>query len=135
MAENENDDDLELYDSRSSKFGKGKGKGKLTARQQAIQGEDDENVPYHEVEYLHDVPLGLIVEIGQTEKTIREVLALKKGAILEFTKQVGEPMDITVGHRLMARGEIVVVNERYGIRISEVTRPEEGDNDAEPSFG
>jgi len=50
---------------------------------------------------------------------------LKKGNLVVFEKIVGEPMDIVVGNRLMARGEIVVVNERYGVRISEVTRPEE----------
>jgi Flagellar motor switch/type III secretory pathway protein len=45
--------------------------------------------------------------------------------MLVFEKIVGEPMDVVVGNRLMARGEIVVVNERYGVRISEVTRPDE----------
>ena len=53
------------------------------------------------------------------------ILNLKKGNLVVFEKIVGEPMDIVVGDRLMARGEIVVVNERYGVRISEVTRPEE----------
>jgi len=56
---------------------------------------------------------------------VQNVLNLKKGNIVVFEKIVGEPMDIVVGNRLMARGEIVVVNERYGVRISEVTRPEE----------
>jgi len=57
--------------------------------------------------------------------SVREILGLAVGRALEFTKVVGEPMDITVSGRLMARGEIVVVNERYGVRISEVTRPDE----------
>jgi len=56
---------------------------------------------------------------------VKKILNLKKGNIVVFEKIVGEPMDIVVGNRLMARGEIVVVNERYGVRISEVTRPEE----------
>ena len=56
---------------------------------------------------------------------IQDILNLKKGNIVAFEKIVGEPMDVVVGDRLMARGEIVVVNERYGVRISEVTRPEE----------
>jgi flagellar motor switch protein FliN/FliY len=56
---------------------------------------------------------------------IRDILALKKGSVIEFMKVVGEPMDVVVNERLMARGEVVVVNERYGIRISEVTRPDE----------
>jgi flagellar motor switch protein FliN/FliY len=57
--------------------------------------------------------------------SVRDILALNVGKVVEFTKVVGEPMDITVSGRLMARGEIVVVNERYGVRISEVTRPDE----------
>ena len=86
---------------------------------------DDEEYPLHKIEFVHDVPLKLSVEIGQATLSVREILALNVGKIIEFTKVVGEPMDITVSGRLMARGEIVVVNERYGVRISEVTRPDE----------
>ena len=65
------------------------------------------------------------VEIGRCEMTARDVLALKVGSLVEFSKVVGEPMDVIIADRLMARGEVVVVNERYGVRISEVTRPDE----------
>ena len=65
------------------------------------------------------------VEIGRCEMTVRDVLALKIGSLVEFSKVVGEPMDVIIADRLMARGEVVVVNERYGVRISEVTRPDE----------
>ena len=67
----------------------------------------------------------IIAEIGRTQIPVQKVLNLKKGNLVEFNKIVGEPMDVVVGGRLMARGEIVVVNERYGVRISEVTRPDE----------
>ena len=87
--------------------------------------EEDEDSPLHKIEFMHDVPLRLSVEIGQNHLTVREILGLNVGNVIEFTKVVGEPMDITVSGRLMARGEIVVVNERYGVRISEVTRPDE----------
>ena len=92
----------------------------------AAKGHDeDADSPYHKIEFIHDVPLRLSVEIGQTQLSVREILGLGVGGIVEFTKVVGEPMDITVSGRLMARGEVVVVNERYGVRISEVTRPDE----------
>ncbi len=65
------------------------------------------------------------VEIGRCELTVRDGLALKVGSLVEFSKVVGEPMDVIIADRLMARGEVVVVNERYGVRISEVTRPDE----------
>ncbi len=96
-------------------------------------GEDDEedDIPHGEVDYLHDVPLGMHAQIGSIQKSMREVLSLKKGGIIEFDKVVGEPMDVFIGGRLMCRGEIVVVNERYGIRISEVIRAEDAHKEGE----
>ncbi len=85
--------------------------------------EDEDSL--HSVKFVEDVPLIMIVEIGRTDMEIQDILNLKKGNIVAFEKIVGEPMDVVVGDRLMARGEIVVVNERYGVRISEGTRPEE----------
>ena len=85
--------------------------------------EDEDSL--HSVKFVEDVPLIMIVEIGRTDMEIQDILNLKKGNIVAFEKIVGEPMDVVVGDRFMARGEIVVVNERYGVRISEVTRPEE----------
>lgn len=89
-----------------------------------VKSGDDDDV-YHTIKFLDDVPMILSVEIGRTNMNIRQVLNLKVGSVVEFTKIVGEPMDVLVAERLMARGEVVVVNERYGIRISEVTRPDE----------
>jgi len=92
----------------------------------AILNEEGVEIPIHTIEFLHDVPLKMIAKIGDRQKTIHDVLALKAGDVIEFSKVVGEPMDVLIGGRLMCRGEIVVVNERYGIRISEVVRT--GDN-------
>ena len=91
----------------------------------AMFGVVDESEIYHTTKFIEDVPLIMSVEIGRSDMNIKDILALKKGSVLEFMKIVGEPMDVVVNERLMARGEIVVVNERYGIRISEVTRPDE----------
>ena len=92
-----------------------------------MAGFDSENddAIYHSAKFIEDVPLLIIAEIGRTQISVQKVLNLKKGNLVEFNKIVGEPMDVVVGGRLMARGEIVVVNERYGVRISEVTRPDE----------
>ena len=89
-----------------------------------FDAENDDAI-YHSSKFIEDVPLLIIAEIGRTQISVQKVLNLKKGNLLEFKKIVGEPMDVVVGGRLMARGEIVVVNERYGVRISEVTRPDE----------
>ena len=86
--------------------------------------ENDDDI-YHSTKFIENVPLLIIAEIGRTQISVQKVLNLKKGNLVEFNKIVGEPMDVVVGGRLMARGEIVVVNERYGVRISEVTRPDE----------
>ena len=89
-----------------------------------FDAENDDAI-YHSTKFIEDVPLLIIAEIGRTQISMQKVLNLKKGNLVEFNKIVGEPMDVVVGGRLMARGEIVVVNERYGVRISEVTRPDE----------
>ena len=86
---------------------------------------ENDDAIYHSSKFIEDVPLLIIAEIGRTQISVQKVLNLKKGNLVEFNKIVGEPMDVVVGGRLMARGEIVVVNERYGVRISEVTRPDE----------
>ena len=90
----------------------------------AFGAEENEEI-FHSVKFIEDVPLIVVVEIGRTVMEVQNVLNLKIGSMVVFEKIVGEPMDIVVGDRLMARGEIVVVNERYGVRISEVTRPDE----------
>ena len=90
--------------------------------QQSLQSFDD---VYHTTKFLEDVSMLMSVEIGRCEMTVRDVLALKVGSLVEFSKVVGEPMDVIIADHLMARGEVVVVNERYGVRISEVTRPDE----------
>ena len=80
---------------------------------------------YHTTKFIEDVPLMMSVEIGRSELTVRDVLALKKGSLIEFTKVVGEPMDVIIADRLMARGEVVVVNEKFGVRLTDIVTPME----------
>ncbi len=70
--------------------------------------------------FVMDVPVELTVELGRKNVRIAEILRLGPGSILELTKANGEPLDIYVNNRLVARGEAVVVGERYGIRLTEV---------------
>jgi len=92
---------------------------------QKVDELDPDDVPHGEVDFLHDVPISVRAQTGRSQISMKNILALKSGSIVEFQKVVGEPMDIYIGGRLMCRGEIVVVNERYGIRISEVIRSED----------
>jgi flagellar motor switch protein FliN/FliY len=75
--------------------------------------------------FVMDVPVELTVELGRKNVRIADVLRLGPGSILELTKANGEPLDIYVNNRLVARGEAVVVGERYGIRLTEVLVLEE----------
>ena len=93
---------------------------------------EEEDIPHGEVDFLHDVPLSMRAQIGAVYKSMSEILKLKSGTIIEFDKVVGESMDVIVGGRLMCRGEIVVVNERYGIRISEVIRVQDSEKTLKP---
>jgi len=70
--------------------------------------------------FVMDVPVELTIELGRKTTKIGEVLRLGPGSILELSKANGEPLDVYVNNRLIARGEAVVVGERYGIRLTEV---------------
>jgi flagellar motor switch protein FliN len=74
-----------------------------------------------ELERLYDVPVELAVEIGRTHMTIRETLALGPGSIVTLNRLAGEPVDLLVNGKPIARGEVVVIDEEFGLRITEVT--------------
>jgi flagellar motor switch protein FliN/FliY len=69
---------------------------------------------------LHDVPVELAVEIGRTRMTIGETLALGPGSIVSLNRLAGEPVDLLVNGRPIARGEVVVVDEEFGLRVTEI---------------
>jgi flagellar motor switch protein FliN/FliY len=72
-----------------------------------------------------DVPLKLTVELGRTTKMVKEILALAPGSVVELDKLAGEPVDILVNERLIAKGEVVVIDENFGVRITEIVNPED----------
>ncbi len=80
-----------------------------------------------------DVTISVETRIGSIFLPVRKLLELRIGAVIETQKVVGEPMDIYMEGRLMARGEVVVVNERYGVRVTEVVRPDEFDTSMDPA--
>jgi flagellar motor switch protein FliN/FliY len=69
---------------------------------------------------LHDVPVELAVEIGRTRMTIRETLGLAPGSIVSLNRLAGEPVDLLVNGQPLARGEVVVIDEEFGLRITEI---------------
>jgi flagellar motor switch protein FliN/FliY len=77
-----------------------------------------------ELERLHDVPVELAVEIGRTHMTIRETLALGPGSIVTLDRLAGDPVDLLVNGKPIARGEVVVIDEEFGLRVTEVVGAE-----------
>ncbi len=69
---------------------------------------------------LHDVEMGVTAELGRTRMTVRDLLSLTPGAVVELDRAAGSPVDVLVNGTLIARGEVVVIDEEYGIRISEI---------------
>jgi flagellar motor switch protein FliN len=69
---------------------------------------------------LLDIPLEVVVELGRTKKKISEVLELTSGSIVELDKMSGEPVDVYVNGKLVAKGEVVVIDEHFGVRIKEI---------------
>lgn len=78
-----------------------------------------------ELEMIMDIPVKLSVELGRTRITIKQLLELAQGSVLALDGLAGEPMDILINSYLIAQGEVVVVDERYGIRITEIITPSE----------
>ena len=86
----------------------------------AAAAEDEAALQAAELERLYDVPVELAVEIGRTQMTIRETLALGPGSIVTLNRLAGEPVDLLVNGKPIARGEVVVIDEEFGLRVTEV---------------
>ncbi|NPA48414.1 MAG: flagellar motor switch protein FliN [Thermodesulfobacteria bacterium] len=87
------------------------------------QGEGGEEHP--SLDFILDIPLEISVEIGRSKMIINDLLKLSQGSIIELNKLAGEPAEIYVNQRLMARGEVVVVNDRFAVRLTEIISPQE----------
>jgi flagellar motor switch protein FliN/FliY len=76
------------------------------------------------LDILQDVELDLRIELGRTEMLIEEVVALKEGSVVTLDKLAGDPVDIIVNGRLIARGEVLVLNDNFCVRVAEILTPE-----------
>lgn len=79
----------------------------------------------HDIELILDIPVQLTVELGRTRVPIKQVLSLAQGSVIELDGLAGEPMDVLVNGCLIAQGEVVVVNEKFGIRLTDIVTPSE----------
>jgi flagellar motor switch protein FliN/FliY len=82
-------------------------------------------VPANRIDMILDIPVTLTVELGRTKIAIRNLLQLAQGSVVELDALAGEPMDVLVNGCLIAQGEVVVVNDKFGIRLTDIITPEE----------
>lgn len=88
----------------------------------AEQGNDGE---MKNLEFLLDIPLDISIEVGRTRIMVNDLLKMREGSIVELDKLAGEPLDVYVNSRLIAKGEAVLVNDKFGIRLTDVISPAE----------
>ncbi len=87
---------------------------------EGAKGESDVNL-----DVILDVPVTLAMEVGRTRISIRNLLQLNQGSVVELDRAAGEPLDVFVNGTLVAHGEVVVINEKFGIRLTDVISPAE----------
>lgn len=90
-----------------------------------LQSEHNKVTTNPELEVILDIPVTISMEVGRTSITIRNLLQLNQGSVIELDRLAGEPLDVLVNGTLIAHGEVVVVNEKFGIRMTDVISPAE----------
>jgi flagellar motor switch protein FliN/FliY len=101
------------------------------AEKENTQGnEEEEKEESHDdvgrdLDFILDIPLELSVELGRSKMLVNDLLQLGQGSIVELNKLAGEPLEIYINHKLVARGEVVVVNEKFGVRLTDIISPME----------
>lgn len=87
--------------------------------------EEKQQSSSRDIEFLLDIPVEITVQLGTSRMLIKELLQLGQGSVVELEKLAGEPMEILANSRLIARGEVVVVNEKFGVRLTDIISPSE----------
>ncbi|NIE78570.1 flagellar motor switch protein FliN [Pantoea sp. Tr-811] len=103
------------------------GGGRLPMEEFASSPKPNENVSLEgpNLDVILDIPVSISMEVGSTEINIRNLLQLNQGSVIELDRLAGEPLDVLVNGTLIAHGEVVVVNEKFGIRLTDVISPSE----------
>lgn len=96
------------------------GSGENPAKETELDSAKDRNL-----QLILDIPLRVTVELGRTKMPVNELLNLGQGSVIELNKLAGEPMEVFVNDKLIARGEAVVVNEKFGVRLTDIISTKE----------
>lgn len=98
---------------------------KKSADQGIENGEASGDIAERDLAFILDIPLELSVELGRSRMLVNDLLQLGQGSIVELNKLAGEPLEIYINRKLVARGEVVVVNEKFGVRLTDIISPME----------
>lgn len=97
--------------------------GAINDEEMEEESENGEERGARELDFILDIPLELSVELGKTKMLVNDLLQLAQGSIIELNKLAGEPLEVYINRKLIARGEVVVVNEKFGVRLTDVITP------------
>ena len=127
MAEDTNQEEDPVEDEGE---GGGEGAGETAVEEQEGDTNQEEGGKADEVkeanlDLILDIPLSVTVELGRSKMLINDLLQLGQGSVIELTKLVGDPLEVLVNNKLVARGEVVVVNEKFGVRLTDIVTPME----------
>ena len=126
MAEDTNQEEEPVKDE-----GAGEGAGETAVEEQEGDTNEEEGggkadeVKEANLDLILDIPLSVTVELGRSKMLINDLLQLGQGSVIELTKLVGDPLEVLVNDKLVARGEVVVVNEKFGVRLTDIVTPME----------
>ena len=125
MAEDTNQEEDPVEDE-----GGGEDAGETAVEEQEGDTNEEEGGKADEVkeanlDLILDIPLSVTVELGRSKMLINDLLQLGQGSVIELTKLVGDPLEVLVNDKLVARGEVVVVNEKFGVRLTDIVTPME----------
>jgi flagellar motor switch protein FliN/FliY len=112
-------------ESADSPFGAQSGAAVRRASFDDLDGGGNSAVAYNDIDLVMDVPVQVTVELGRAKMQIRNLLALTQGSVVELDIIAGEPLEVVVNGCLVAQGEVVIVNDRYGIRLTDIVTPAE----------
>lgn len=101
----------------------GKAKDEAQAAQFSPVQDSKKTTVQRGLDFILDIPLQVTVELGRTQMLVDDLLQLGQGSVVELSKLAGEPMEILVNQKLIARGEVVVVNEKFGVRLTDIISP------------
>ncbi|HIN87657.1 MAG TPA: flagellar motor switch protein FliN [Nitrospinaceae bacterium] len=128
MAEDANQEDEPVKDEGADE---GAGETAVEEKEEVVDEEGSAETAGEEsgepasLDLILDIPLAVTVELGRSKMLINDLLQLGQGSVIELTKLVGDPLEVLVNNKLVARGEVVVVNEKFGVRLTDIVTPME----------